>query len=97
MSEMRSEPETDCAQVVLRLFEYVDHEAAEEDGKRIREHLDACGSCLREYERDLLLKQMVKRACHSEPAPATLRRQIMARISTLTVTTETTEPRHQRG
>ena len=78
--------QADCAQVVLRLFEYVDHEAAEEDGRRIREHLDACGSCLREYERDLLLKEMVKRACASESAPAALRTQIMARISTITVT-----------
>lgn len=83
-------PETDCAQVVLRLFEYVDHEAAEEDGRRIREHLDACGSCLREYERDLLLKQLVKRACHREAAPETLRTQIMARISTIQVTAHVT-------
>jgi mycothiol system anti-sigma-R factor len=87
MSELRPEGATDCAEVVLRLFEYVDHEAAEEDGRRIREHLDACGSCLREYERDLLLKEMVRRACHREAAPDTLRTQILARISTLTVAT----------
>lgn len=87
MSESRRESEADCAQVVLRLFEYVDHEAAEEDGRRIREHLDACGSCLREYERDLLLKEMVKRACNREAAPETLRAEIMARISTIRVTT----------
>ena len=87
MSELRPESETDCAEVVLRLFEYVDHEAAEEEGRRIREHLDACGSCLREYERDLLLKQMVRRACNREAAPETLRTQILARISTISVTT----------
>ena len=86
MSELQREPDADCAQVVLRLFEYVDHEAAEEDGRRIREHLDACGSCLREYERDLLLKEMVKRACNCEAAPQALRTQIMARISTITLT-----------
>ncbi|USQ78830.1 mycothiol system anti-sigma-R factor [Ornithinimicrobium faecis] len=86
MSQSEHSQQTDCAQVVLRLFEYVDHEAAEEDGVRIREHLDACGSCLREYERDLLLKEMVKRACSSEAAPAALRTQIMARISTITIT-----------
>ena len=87
MSELRPESGTDCAEVVLRLFEYVDHEAAEEEGRRIREHLDACGSCLREYERDLLLKQMVRRACNREAAPETLRAQILARISTISVTT----------
>lgn len=86
MSEPRRGQDTDCAQVVLRLFEYVDHEAAEEDGQRIREHLDACGSCLREYERDLLLKAMVKRACSEESAPPALRTQIMARITSISVT-----------
>lgn len=93
MSQVENSQQGDCAQVVLRLFEYVDHEAAEEDGKRIREHLDACGSCLREYERDLLLKEMVKRACSSESAPAALRTQIMARISTITVTEHLGEDR----
>lgn len=93
MSHPDRHQETDCAQVVLRLFEYVDHEAAEEDGRRIREHLDACGSCLREYERDLLLKQLVKRACNSEAAPAALRTQIMARISTITITSAPQEGR----
>ena len=89
MSDLQPGSETDCAQVVLRLFEYVDHEAAAEDGRRIREHLDACGSCLQEYERDVLLKELVRRACHREAAPEALRTQIMARISTLTVTTHT--------
>lgn len=93
MSEMGRGRQADCAQVVLRLFEYVDHEAAEEDGRRIREHLDACGSCLREYERDLLLKSLVKRACSSESAPAALRTQIMARISSITVTEHRGEER----
>lgn len=88
MTELGPDREADCAQVVLRLFEYVDNEAAEEDGRRIREHLDACGSCLREYERDLLLKQLVKRACNREEAPAALRTQIIARISSITVTTQ---------
>ncbi|NLG21844.1 MAG: mycothiol system anti-sigma-R factor [Actinomycetales bacterium] len=95
MSEMERQGDADCAQVVLRLFEYVDHEAAEEDGRRIRQHLDECGSCLREYERDLLLKALVKRACNREAAPETLRSQIMARISTLQITTHVVrdEPR----
>lgn len=93
MSEIGRGQQADCAQVVLRLFEYVDHEAAEEDGRRIREHLDACGSCLREYERDLLLKALVKRACSSESAPAALRTQIMARISSITVTEHRGEER----
>ena len=71
----------DCTEVVLRLFEYVDNEAQAEDGRRIKQHLDACRSCLREYERDVLLKSMVRRACSGERAPEALRTAILTRIS----------------
>lgn len=71
----------DCADVVLRLFEYVDNEAQSADQELIRAHLDGCRSCLREYERDVLLKALVRRACGCEPAPETLRTQILARIT----------------
>ena len=85
--------EPDCAEVVLRLFEYVDNEAGPEDRQLIEQHLDACGSCLREYERDLLLKSLVRRACEPERAPRTLRMQILSRITTVTVLSETTQER----
>jgi mycothiol system anti-sigma-R factor len=81
----------DCADVVLRLFEYVDHEAEEADARVIQQHLDECGSCLREYERDVLLKALVRRACGSELAPETLRTQILARITTSVTVTRRTE------
>lgn len=74
---------TDCAAVVLRLFEYVDNEAGDDDQTRIKAHLDECGACLREYERDLLLKALVRRACEPEAAPRQLRLQIMSRITSV--------------
>jgi len=76
----------DCAAVVLRLFEYVDNEAGPEDRELIEAHLDQCGSCLREYERDMLLKSLVRRACHKEQAPSALRMQVVSRITSITVT-----------
>jgi mycothiol system anti-sigma-R factor len=78
--------EPDCAEVVLRLFEFVDNEADADDCRWIQAHLDECGSCLREYERDRVLKAIVQRACGCEPAPDTLRTQIMARITSISVT-----------
>lgn len=75
----------DCADVVLRLFEFVDNETGPIDRDRIRKHLDECGPCLAEYERDLLIKALVRRACACEQAPATLRTQILTRITTVTV------------
>lgn len=72
----------DCADVVLRLFEFVDNETGPLDRARIEAHLDQCGPCLAEYERDLLIKALVRRACACEQAPETLRSQILTRITT---------------
>ncbi len=77
---------TDCAEVILRLFEYVDNEAGPEDREAIKVHLDECGPCLLEYERDLLLKSLVRRACHAERAPSALRMQVLSRITSISVT-----------
>lgn len=80
----RSRP-ADCSDVLLRLFEFVDNETEPLDRDRIQEHLDDCGSCLAEYERDLLLKALVRRACARQAAPPQLRAQIMTRITGVTV------------
>ena len=77
--------EADCADVVLRLFEFLDNETGPVDQTRIQAHLDECGSCLAEYERDLLVKALVRRACACQEAPPTLRTQIMTRITTIDV------------
>lgn len=79
----------DCADVVLRLFEFVDNETEPLDRARIQAHLDECGSCLAEYDRDLLLKALVRRACTRQSAPDQLRAQILTRITSVTVVTRT--------
>ena len=76
---------TPCADVVLRLFEFVDDETEPLDRDRIQAHLDECGACLAEYEMDLLLKALVRRACARETAPAQLRAEILTRITSITV------------
>lgn len=81
----------DCTEVVLRLFEFVDNEAGPDDCRWIQAHLEECGSCLREYEQDRVLKELVRRACGCEPAPQALRTQIMARITTFSVTRTVTD------
>lgn len=76
----------DCADVILRLFEYVDNESTPVDRERIHAHLEECGRCLAEYERDLLIKALVRRACACQQAPDALRAQILTRITTTRVT-----------
>jgi len=86
----------DCADVVLRLFEFVDNETGPLDRDLIQAHLDECGTCLAEYERDLLVKAHVRRACACQPAPAALRAQILTRITT-TVTVVRPRPGDPTG
>jgi mycothiol system anti-sigma-R factor len=79
--------EADCSQVLMRVYEYLDGEMTSEDGARIRAHLEDCGPCMTEFERDQALKALVRRSCGCEPAPAQLRLQIMATITRVSVTT----------
>lgn len=76
---------TDCSEVLLRVFEYIDQEMATADCDRFKAHLDECGDCLSEYHRDMLLKSLVRRSCGQEQAPVTLRMQIVAQISHVTL------------
>ena len=61
-----------------------------EQYEEIKAHLLDCPPCLTEYERDMLLKKLVKRACACERAPEQLRTSILTRI-----TYECTEVRYE--
>lgn len=74
---------TDCSEVLLRVYEYIDQELTPGDCDRIKAHLDECGECMNAYERDRLLKALIRRSCACEVAPETLRLSIMTRITTV--------------
>ena len=80
--------ELDCSRARLQLYEYLDGEMGSDDCVRIREHLEHCGPCLKEYDLDQTLKALVRRSCGCEVAPAELRMQIMSRITTINLTVE---------
>ena len=50
--------ETPCTEVLDRVYGYLDGELVDLDCAKIRQHLDECGPCLREYG----LEEAVKRA-----------------------------------
>ena len=77
---------SDCSEVLHRVYEFLDGEMTSDDTAKIKEHLEACGPCLKEYDLDQALKALVKRSCACEEAPVELRTQIMARITTIRVT-----------
>src|SRR3954447_20904480 len=77
--------DTDCSEVLLRIYEYLDGEMGPDDRSHIRQHLEECGPCLREYDLDQMLKALVRRSSAGESAPTALRMQILARTTTVTV------------
>lgn len=70
-----------CPEYVARLSAYIDGELSPEQYEELKAHLLDCPPCLSEYERDLLLKRLIKRACACESAPEKLRANILTQIS----------------
>jgi anti-sigma factor (TIGR02949 family) len=79
--------ETDCSDVLDRVYEYLDAEMTDYDVAKIRVHLEECAPCLQQYHLENALKALVRRSCR-DAAPAGLRIRIMMRI---------TEIRYQQG
>ena len=73
--------ETDCREVLERVYEYLDGEMTSSDIAKIRQHLDECSPCLSEYDLDVALKALIRRSCGCERAPEALRARIMVRIT----------------
>ena len=73
--------ETDCAEVIGRVYEYLDGEmTGGEAYEQIRVHLHECGPCLREYGLEEAVKALVRRSCRDH-APEHLRRKVLLRLT----------------
>ena len=72
--------ETPCTEVLERLYVYLDEELDPPGSAKIRQHLDECGPCLREYGLEEVVKQLVYRCCRDDKAPTGLRVKVMVRI-----------------
>jgi mycothiol system anti-sigma-R factor len=74
----------DCAEVLGRVFDFIDNELKTADKHEIQEHLDECLPCLQKYDLERTVKALVARSC-SEHAPETLREKVLMRIRTVQV------------
>lgn len=72
--------ESSCAEVLEQVYVYLDGEIDPAESDRIREHLDECGPCLRQYGLDQAVKALVARTCGCDTAPQELRTRVLARI-----------------
>jgi mycothiol system anti-sigma-R factor len=75
--------EIDCRQILNEVYLYLDLECADDRRHAIREHLDECSPCLREYGIEQEVKALVARCCGSDRAPLELRERLRAKITLL--------------
>lgn len=72
---------SDCSEVLHHIYEYLDGEMSPADVKRVAGHLAECRPCLAEHDLDAAVKEVVKRSCAEQSAPASIRMQIVHRIT----------------
>ena len=71
--------ETPCTEVLDRIYAYLDGELDTTDQSKVRQHLDECGPCLREFGLEDAVKKLIRKRC-CDPAPADLRAKVLVRI-----------------
>ena len=72
--------ETPCIEVLERIYAYLDGELDDSNRWKVRQHLDECGPCLREYGLEDAVKRLIRKHCGCDPAPADLRAKVLVRI-----------------
>lgn len=71
--------DTDCSDVLERVFSFIDNELPTADFAQIQHHLDECGPCLAKYDLERTVKSLIQRSC-CEQAPVGLRDKVLLRI-----------------
>ncbi|WP_019633248.1 mycothiol system anti-sigma-R factor [Actinomadura atramentaria] len=72
--------ETPCGEVLARVYTYLDGELDQGRCGEVRQHLDECGPCLREFGLEESVKKLVHKSCGCEPVPSDLRARVLGRI-----------------
>ena len=78
--------EQDCSEVLSLVYGFLDGEIDEAMRARIANHLDECGPCLKQFGLEQAVKALVHRSCACQPAPESLRVQIVTRIRQVSIT-----------
>lgn len=69
-----------CSEVLDLVYSYIDGEIDESARRKIRQHLDECGPCLREYGLEEAVKRLVQNHAGVDAVPAALRAKALSRI-----------------
>jgi mycothiol system anti-sigma-R factor len=85
--------EVDCADVIEQVYLYLDGELDDTARHKVREHLDECAPCLRQFGIEQDVKALVARCCGRDPAPEGLKDRVMLRLQQVRVELTTIEYR----
>ena len=83
--------EVPCSEVLARVYSYLDGEIEDKSLAQIREHLDECGPCLREFGLEEAVKRLVHKCCGHEAVPGELRAKVLTRIAEVRAEIEISE------
>ena len=83
--------ETPCTEVLDAVYAFLDGEVDDGGRHKIREHLDECSPCLREYGIEQEVKALVARCCGGDTAPAELKQRLRMRLAELVFEAESRE------
>lgn len=72
--------EQDRQHRLMRIYNYLDGELTRDEIDVIKDHLEHCPQCQDDYTVEAMLKELVRRSCCHEQAPAGLAERIRARI-----------------
>ncbi|MBV1848973.1 mycothiol system anti-sigma-R factor [Catellatospora tritici] len=86
---MSDHEDNDCREVLTEVYLYLDLECSEDRRYVIKQHLDECSPCLREFGIEQEVKALVNRCCGQEQAPNELKERLRAKLSELVVDHET--------
>jgi mycothiol system anti-sigma-R factor len=83
--------EVPCSEVLARVYSYLDDEIDDSGCAKIRQHLDECGPCLREYGLEEAVKRLVHKHCGADPVPSDLRTKVLSRLQAVRIELEISE------
>ena len=73
--------DVDCVEVIRQVYLYLDGEIDDAARTEVREHLDECGPCLRQFGIEQEVKALVARCCGSDAAPDGLKDRLRAKLA----------------
>jgi mycothiol system anti-sigma-R factor len=85
--------EVDCSDVIEQVYLYLDGEIDDEQRTIVRQHLDECAPCLRQFGLENEVKALVARSCGGDTAPDGVKERLMVRLQQVRVELTTIEYR----